>query len=71
MAMAKEMSVCGLNTRRRRVAWTSIVAGPPGRLASATETGVSVGGKRHGVLSSVAAVGVGVSIPSRCVADAS
>ena len=71
MAMPKEMSVCGLSTRRRSVAWTSIVAGSAGRLASGTDTGVSVGGKRPGVPPSVAAVGFGVSITSRCVADAS
>jgi hypothetical protein len=49
----------------------SIVAGSAGRLALGTDTAVSVAGKRHGVPPSVAAVGVGVSIPSRCVADAS
>jgi hypothetical protein len=70
MAMPKEMSVCGLSTRRRSVAWTSVVVGSFGLLATEPDAGVSAGGKMPGAAPSVVAVGVGVSIPSRCVADA-
>jgi hypothetical protein len=70
MAMPNETSVYGLNTRRRSVPWTFAVAGSSRLLAPGTDTGVSACGKMRGVAPSVVAVGVGVSIPSRGVADA-